>query len=224
MKMFLISDCHGNIDGLMRALVKHRLFDNHGNRQEPRKNKIFLIGDAANCVKDSWMGDIAILDMVGDTIDGMIMGNHEIPYVDSRNFFSGFSDNPDVRERIHELMDNDVIGSALIFDKTLITHAGYSAQFCLPDDDANSVFQRLEDHWQNRDFSYSPFFSVGWTRGGRDRIGGIFWCDFEQEFIPTSFPQIMGHTPRCVRQKGNALCIDVGAKDQNTEPFILELS
>lgn len=224
MNMYLISDCHGNINGLMRALQRHRLFDRHGNRQLARRDQIWLIGDGANCVEDSVDGDIAILNMVGDTIDGMVMGNHEISYVDPTNSFAGFSDNPDIRERMNELMDNDVIGAAILFDKTLITHAGFSAEFCQPDDDAEKVFQRLEDHWTNRNFSYSPFSSIGWARGGRDKVGGIFWCDFEQEFLTTSFPQIMGHTPRCVRMRKNALCIDVGAKDQETEPFILELS
>jgi hypothetical protein len=224
MKMYLISDCHGNIDGLMRALENHKLFDKHGNRQLDRRHQIFLIGDGANCVEDSWMGDIAILDMVGDTIDGMVMGNHEFPYVDPTNSFAGFSNERDVRERMNELMDNDVIGSALIWDNTLITHAGFSAEFLHPDEDVFSVFNRLEDNWKNRNFSYSPFSSVGRARGGRDKVGGIFWCDFEQEFKPTPFPQIMGHTPRCVRMRKNALCIDVGAKDQETEPFILELS
>lgn len=224
MKLFLISDCHGNIEGLMRALVKHGLFDNHGNRQLARRDQIFLIGDAANCVKDSWIGDMAILDMVGDTIDGMVMGNHELPYVDSGNSFGGFHFFPEIQHRISMLMNEDLIGAALQWGDTLITHAGFSAEFLHPDEDVFSVFHRLEDHWKNRNFSYSPFSSVGWARGGRDKVGGIFWCDFEQEFIPTPFPQIMGHTPRCVRIKGNALCIDVGAKDQNTEPFILELS
>ncbi len=223
MKMWLISDCHGNIEGLHRAMIRKGLIDNHGNRQEPRKNQIWSIGDLANCVEDSFIGDIACLDTVGNIIDGLIVGNHEMPYLDEGNSFSGFRNFPEIRHKISSLMSADLIHPAIHWDNTLISHAGLSAQLLSREDNAEYAMARIEDHWDSRNFNYSWFSSVGYARGGRASIGGIFWCDFEQEFLPTRFPQIVGHTPKYVRVKGNALCIDVGAKDQTTEPFILEL-
>jgi len=41
----------------------------------------------------------------------------------------------------------------------------------------------------------SPLHNIGWARGGRSRAGGIFWCDFNDEFIPIpGVNQIFGHT------------------------------
>lgn len=225
MKVWLISDCHGNISGLLRALESKGLIDKHGNRQEPRKNQIFSVGDLANCVEDSWMNDLACLDMVGDIIDGMLIGNHEFPYLDPSNSFSGFHWRPEIHHKIQSLMAEDLIGPALLHDEILISHAGVSKHFIAVEEQNNARYQyeMLEDRWNAKQFDFGHFSAVGWARGGRNKVGGILWCDFEQEFVPTKFPQIVGHTPKYVRQKGNALCIDVGAKDQNTEPFILEL-
>jgi Calcineurin-like phosphoesterase len=39
-------------------------------------------------------------------------------------------------------------------------------------------------------------FCAGGSRGGRQPVGGITWCDFEREFSPIEgINQIMGHTP-----------------------------
>lgn len=225
MKIYLISDCHGNISGLMRALEKHKIIDSKGNRQLARKHQVFSIGDLANCVEDSWIGDIACLDMVGNIIDGMVLGNHELPYLDPSNSFGGFKWHEGIAAKMNQLMAEDLIGAAILHDRTLISHAGVSKHFIVHEDQDNAKywFEKLEDQWNARNFDYGLFSSVGWHRGGRDKVGGIFWCDFDHEFVPTSFPQIVGHTPRCVRFLKNSLCIDVGAKDQETEPFILEV-
>jgi Calcineurin-like phosphoesterase len=224
MKVFLISDCHGNIDGLTRALEKKKIIDKHGNRQLDRRHQVISIGDLANCVSDSLQGDFDCLSLVGEIIDTMLIGNHEIPYLDSENTFSGFRHFPELQHKINSLLNEDLIGAGVLFDKTLITHAGLSRGILSIDMDANECFNQIESHWNDRNFNHSWFSSVGRSRGGNSNSGGILWCDFEDEFVPTNFPQICGHTPRGVRMKGNALCIDVGAKDQNTEPFILELA
>jgi hypothetical protein len=89
---------------------------------------------------------------------------------------------------------------------------------------AVSCFEAIERNWAARNFGHSWFSSIGFSRGGNSQAGGILWCDFDNEFVPTEFPQICGHTVGGVRMKGNSLCIDVGSKDQDTEPFILSLS
>lgn len=226
MSIFIISDCHGNIDGLMRALKAKKIVDKNGNRQLARKNKVFSIGDLANCVKESKDGDKACLDLLYDNvIDGMVLGNHEIPYFDHVNIgFNGFVAYESVAKRLNFLMDNGLIFGSILKNRTLITHAGISKTMLSYNMTVNEVHNHITEHFEARNWNHGFFSSVGYARGGRNHVGGTLWCDFDREFVPTKFPQIVGHTPKYVRMKGNALCIDVGAKDQETEPFILEVS
>ena len=223
MKFYIISDCHGNIDGLIRALEKKNLFKN-GHRQLSHKHKIIQIGDLANCVDDSIGGDLECLNLVGEVIDTMLIGNHEIPYLDPANTFWGFEWDATIHHKIQTLLSEDLIGASVLVGNTLISHAGISAHFTTEKLTAEQLHNKTEDHWRTKNYGFSLFSSIGHTRGGKQRTGGILWCDFDNEFMPTKFPQIVGHTPKYVRMKDNALCIDVGAKDQETEPFILELA
>jgi hypothetical protein len=225
MKFFIISDCHGNYDGLMRALEKKGIVDSNGKRLLPRNNcQIISIGDLANCVDDSIQGDLNCLSLVGNVIDTMVIGNHEIPYLDERNTFVGFHFNPEINEQIQTLLDEDLIGGSVQIENTLITHAGLSRNMLSVQMSASECHDVIEYHFEARNWNHGFFSSIGRHRGGRDNVGGILWCDFDEEFIPTDFPQIVGHTPKYVRMKGNTLCIDVGAKREDTEPFILEIS
>lgn len=224
MSIFIISDCHGNIDGLMRALQAKKIVDKSGNRQLARKNKVFSIGDLANCVADSKSGDKACLDLVGNVIDGMVLGNHEAPYVHPEFNFGGFYPYESVAKRINNLMSEGFIHGAFLKNNTLITHAGLSKSMMAYAMNAREAYSNISEHFAARNWNHGFFSSVGYARGGMNPVGGTFWCDFDREFVPTKFPQIVGHTPKYVRMKGNALCIDVGAKDQETEPFILEVT
>ena len=39
-------------------------------------------------------------------------------------------------------------------------------------------------------------FAAGAARGGREPAGGITWCDWDEEFVPTAgLHQVVGHTP-----------------------------
>jgi len=222
--VFVISDCHGNIDGLNRALRKKKIIDKHGNRQLARKHKVISIGDLANCVGDSIDGDIECIKLVGSVIDYYLLGNHEIPYFDPSNKFWGFTWDPVIQHKLSFLNSEGFIFPSVLAGKTLISHAGYSKTMMSVKMDSLEVHNTLLDHWNNGDYSYSAFSNIGRARGGMHHSGGILWCDFDSEFQPTKFPQIVGHTPRGVRMKGNSICIDVGAKDQKSEPFILEVS
>lgn len=223
-KVFIISDCHGNIDGLMRALQNKGIVSANGQRQLARRHKVISIGDLANCVGDSVGGDRECLNLVGEVIDFMLVGNHEIPYLDPANKFWGFVWDQEIHHKILSLMNEGKILSCALAGNILITHAGLSKSNMSVNMDAKESFDNITEHWNARNFSVGAFTSIGRARGGYNHCGGILWCDFDKEFVPTDFPQIVGHTPRCVRMKGNAICIDVGAKDQETEPFILEVS
>jgi len=223
-KVFVVSDCHGNYDGLMRALQKKKIVDKKGNRQLNRRHKVISVGDLANCVGDSIEGDKECLSLVGDVIDMYLIGNHEIPYFDPANKFWGFVWDDTINTTMQFLKDEGFIYPCTLAGNTLISHAGFSKSMMSYKMSAIETHENLMDHWRANDFGFSAFSSIGRARGGMNYCGGILWCDFDDEFVPTKFPQIVGHTPRGVRMKGNALCIDVGAKDpKKDDPFILEV-
>lgn len=226
MKIFVISDCHGNIEGLQRALHKAGITDKHGNRQLARRHHVVQLGDLANCVEDSKEGDLACLDLVGNVIDSMLIGNHEMPYLDMDNSFGGFHAYEEVADKIFELIDRDLLGPSVLVHKTLISHAGITAQLLPPYfETAKEVQNKIDYEWSKKNWNNVWFKACGHARGGRYATGGMLWCDFHMEIMPTPFPQIVGHTVgKIPRMKDNILCIDVGAKDPESEPFILELN
>lgn len=218
-KVFVFSDVHGNYDSLMEALRDCGIVDGHGNRQLPRKDKVFSIGDLINGVESSYSGDNKCLDLVGPIIDGIIVGNHEIPYFDPANTFSGFHSYEHISDRLWNLLDKDLIGPCLLVGDILISHAGVHESWNFPT--ASDASIKMETEWQRKNFGHFLFSSVGLARGGRDIFGGALWCDFDRE-LQSSFPQIVGHTPGILRYKENALCIDVGAKTSG-KPVVIEV-
>lgn len=223
--MYVISDTHGNYEGLMRAMVKAKILDNHGKRQTTEA--VVSIGDLVNAVESSIEGDIACLEMLGEEIDTLIVGNHEIPYFDPQNRFGGFHFEAEIANALH----NKPVVATLCYGGVLISHAGLSREYgsvfasiLTPDKTASKFSELLNSYWDDKSYSHSMFSNCGRSRMGDADVGGILWCDFDDEFEPQDFPQIVGHTPRGVRMKGNSLCIDVGAKNQNTEPFILQIT
>lgn len=221
--IYIVSDVHGAYDELRKALFSAGLFDNHGLK-DPNAY-IVQIGDLANCVRSSIQGDIRCLDMVGREIDLMLVGNHEIPYFDPDNYFSGFHFDSNISQTLWAYYANGHILPAYVHGDILITHAGVTAsQLNLgTGNTALQVSRKLHEEWTEKNFKHYLFRDCGRARYGRQVIGGMLWCDFDVEFEPTEFPQIIGHTPGMLRQKGgNALCIDTGAKMGGT-PTVLKL-
>lgn len=219
-KVFVISDIHGNYDPLMKALERAGIVDKNGNRQLDRRHKVYSIGDLINGVRDSFESDMECLNLVGPVIDGLIVGNHEIPYFDPANTFSGFRHYPFIQDKLWELLENDDIGPCLVHDKTLITHAGVHKTWGFTS--VENAANKLENEWKLRNFSHFLFSAIGHARNGRDIFGGVLWCDFDDE-LQSTFPQIVGHTPGNLRTKPNALCIDIGAKKKG-KPVVIELN
>jgi len=222
-KTFVISDVHGNYETLLQALQNARIVDANGNRQADRRHKVYSIGDLANCVYDSYDGDLNCLSLVGPIIDGLIIGNHEIPYFDPGNTFAGFYHHADISDRLWELKDAGMIIPCLNVGETLVSHAGYDSRMEVTRGNAREIAAMLGYHWNANNFGYSAFRRIGIERGGPDRIGGIIWQDFKR--LESNFPQIVGHTPgKTIRYKPNAICIDTGAKDGVKLPTIIEVS
>lgn len=224
--LYIISDVHGNIEGLEKSLRKHGIIDKKGNRQLARKHKVISIGDLANCVEENVEGDHSCLGLVGNVIDYLIIGNHEMGYFDKDNDFYGFHYYEGIDRHLRFLESGGKIIPAYLHNGTLISHAGVSKSITSVEMDAKECCESIRYHWDAFNYKHSWFSSIGHSRGGRNYCGGILWCDFDREFVPTNFPQIVGHTSRnpYVQMKGNAICIDVGAKDpKGNKPFILEV-
>lgn len=220
--IYIVSDVHGNRNALMKALFSAGLFDNHGIK-DPRAY-IVQIGDLANCVRTSIEDDLSCLDMVGKEIDLMLVGNHEIPYFDPDNYFSGFRFDSNISQTLWAHYANGHLVPSFVHGDTLVTHAGITlSQLNFgTGTTAREVSAKLHEEWTNKNFKHYLFSDCGRVRHGRSAVGGVLWCDFNLEFEPTEFPQIIGHTPGILRQKGNALCIDTGAKMGGT-PTVLKV-
>lgn len=223
--VYLVSDVHGRHEALLEALYDARLFDNHGQRTSD--SLILQIGDLANCVGDpnDDEDDMSCLNMVGKEIDVMLVGNHEMPYFDNHNRFGGFRYDEFIAEKMRDLLSKDLIVPAFYFSSndTLVTHAGVSASHLTPQFQTGlDVFKKIEAEWSAGNYQHHIFSDCGRARYGNAPVGGSLWCDFDQEFEPTPFPQIVGHTPGILRQKGNALCIDTGAKSGG-KPTVMRL-
>lgn len=208
MRVYVVSDVHGDAESLNEALCRARIFDNHGEKDPDAF--VVQIGDLANCVEESVDDDLRCLDMVGREIDLMLVGNHEIPYFDPQNRFSGFYYSERIRDRLHYLRENDLLESCALHNGILISHAGISQEQlgANPTITESQIRDKLRYEWQQGNYSHYWLSDIGKARYGPAKTGGILWCDFDREFEPTSFPQIVGHTVGNLRFKGNTLCID----------------
>lgn len=138
----------------------------------------------------------------------MLWGNHDLHYFYSNRYAmcSGYSDAKDtaiadmLHPRIVEIRDS--IGWYIWIDDFLCSHAGIHPHFFPPhlkvtkeeisnwlDDQAKYAKLSLENggtHW---------FYRAGYSRWGNQKVGGIVWLDFNEEFEPIEgVKQIVGHT------------------------------
>ena len=207
MKALVISDVHGDFESLRTILRCNGIIDKDGRRKNSN-SWVIQIGDLANCVENSISGDIKCLNTVGTWIDFLIMGNHEIPYFDRDNRFSGFYWNAEIADILDNLANEERIIPSFLAGDYLISHAGWDRSIHPMYQTAEDVRNFLDNlHWNSHYFSL-----IGKSRGGIHDHGGILWEDFRD--LDSSFPQIVGHTQRSgkIRQKKNAVCIDTGAE------------
>jgi len=112
----------------------------------------------------------------------VIMGNHELQYVDRKMRCSGYE--YETQHLFDRSVDPSEFNDYVYFGDVLISHAGVSQG--LLDYKDITLEQYLEA---------GSFLQIGHTRGGRDYIGGLHWCDWWTEFEPTDdVPQVVGHS------------------------------
>ena len=158
-----------------------------------------------------------------------LWGNHDLQYFHTNPLFicSGFEEEKRQLIKNHLPSLTDLFRWYIWIDDRLCTHAGIHHSFLPPflnvsdrsavtrwlDEqcsEANSKALVSADHW---------FWSIGKSRDGQARAGGLVWLDFNREFEPIEgLTQLVGHTSSRVIRKhhlnGNLdfnegdLCID----------------
>ena len=152
-----------------------------------------------------------------------IGGNHDIQYMYPYKSFqcSGYAQWKYfiVRDTINPKLWDKVKWYYFLDDVWLLSHAGLH-NLNVPEEIAkvrkdrpkfiNELSQYLDAEIR-KGFNYgasgagSWIFNAGRARWGQQRVGGITWCDFNQEFFPVrGINQIMGHTPQ---MQGARWCI-----------------
>lgn len=185
MKTLIIGDLHGKWRIVETALAT--------------KHNIIFIGDYLDSFTIKISDQIKTLDMVLDAAIKepervqALRGNHELSYEKGGEYrCSGWNPitNDHVTDRIEKFK---ILKDFVWLDNILVSHAGVSQN--LLKRHKRTLIEYLED---------KNFMQIGHSRGGSDLHGGIYWCDWFEEFKPIpGLTQVVGHTGyRPGKQKG----------------------
>lgn len=186
--------------------------DLHGNHEFAQQvldldMPVVFIGDYLDSYvrtnKDQFRTLELVLNAAEDTGGQVtaLLGNHEMSYLDPAMRCSGHSSKKQYKvNTVYSGRMRRLLKPYTITEGFLISHAGVS-QYLL-----DSLEKTLAEYLEEEDFN-----QIGFSRGGHAPIGGLYWCDWRDEFAPVEgVKQIVGHTRgRTIRTKGDNLCIDV---------------
>jgi hypothetical protein len=207
MKTIVVGDLHGRVE-VVEAVLKHEDYN------------IIFIGDYLDSydrpvVDQMWVLD-TILAAVRNNPDRVyaLRGNHELSYQDAPMRCSGYN-----YETQHQLGERDLspLLDYMWVDEYLISHAGVSQRLL------DAIELPLKVY-----LTTGVFDQIGRARGGRHPIGGLFWCDWWEEFTPVKgVPQIVGHSnyrpegaAEGITRSGNSYNID--CLERVNEVLVLE--
>lgn len=132
-----------------------------------------------------------------------LIGNHDLSYMTDNPKLkcSGYSEQKHVVIKKYKINWKKLQLYHWIDDQWLCTHAGLSNLFYKEMTDTKSPSDIMEfsqkDLDKIDDVNYKhKFFQAGRARNGSAKVGGILWCDYNEEFQPIpDLKQIFGHTP-----------------------------
>ena len=199
MKTLVVGDLHGQIE-IAKAAIKKDM-------------PVIFMGDYLDSYVRSVTDQVSTLRYVLDAVEAgqarALIGNHEHSYITKGMRCSGW----DGATELHVThLDLSPLEDYIWAEGFLLSHAGVSNRLLKYMDIS------LEDY-----LAEENFYQIGRYRGGRDPVGGLFWCDWNQEFeeVP-GIPQIVGHTRgHEIRQKGNSYCVDC-LEDYNMYGLIID--
>lgn len=201
MKYVIVGDIHGKVHEVQRALEKEGI-------------KIF-VGDFIDSFDRSVEDHDKCFELVLDACEKgeakCIYGNHELSYLKDGHQSSGWKYEHAVlvKQKYQAQIRKHFKSHIFLEPDFLVTHAGLTRQHWL---NHNLTLERLPlwlaDGWF-ADRTH-PVHHVGAFRGGMSSAGGIFWCDFNHEFVPIpELTQVFGHTRgNGIRRRENSFCID----------------
>ncbi len=174
-KFVVVGDLHGRYEIVEQVL----------NADE---YKVLFIGDYLDSFTRSITEQLHTINLVLGAIRKEpervfgLKGNHELSYVDPRMRCSGYS--YELQNKINYTVDMEPLLDYMWVGDYLVSHAGISQRLL----DAENL--TLEQYLEAGDYN-----QIGRARGGRDAIGGLYWCDWWQEFEPIEdVPQVVGHS------------------------------
>jgi hypothetical protein len=187
----VVGDIHGNY-GKAKAFLDYK----------PEETHIF-VGDYFDSYTASSEDIILTFKMIAESTAIMLAGNHELHYFSNAHSYfrcSGFREHqPQLTHAINAYKDR--LLACYVVDDFLITHGGLSRKL-------GKIFLNVNEaaDWINSEWKWflnspvvpmalSPIFDIGSIRGGREDVGGIFWCSIGHEKMDYRFDQIVGHTP-----------------------------
>ena len=177
-KYVFVGDVHGKSEAVKLALDKsgHKIF----------------VGDFCDSFDRTIAEHEGCLTLVLDAIDkgeaSAIYGNHELSYLmPTVHRCSGYSTSMESMLVPHVKRIKDSFKPFIeLGEDWLVTHAG------LHPDVAVALPETWEGEFTN---PKSPMHWIGRSRGGPHLVGGMFWCDFNDEFKPIEgLNQIFGHS------------------------------
>jgi len=233
--IFALGDVHGELDGMLAMLLHAGLVDGKGLWKGGKK--IFVqIGDIVDRGPYPLeSGRFLSRFQQGAAKAGgkvvRLLGNHELEIL--RGNFAVTTLPPsraaDYRAQLIDEIKSSAITAAFAGGGYLFTHAGLTGamqdivsagkNFGRPKNTeaafASVLNAILMKAVTDGDYGH-PIFNVGYSRGGNDRNGGIFWEDVRELFADEKadrIKQIFGHTPLkkiVISESGRLAAIDVG--------------
>ena len=196
----VVGDLHGQVEIAEKILTK----------TEGHYNVIFL-GDYLDSYNRSVEDQIECLKIVLDAVENQgnrvvaLAGNHERSYLYAERCSGWNSITQFHVNHLKRKCDMFLREYFWMADDLLITHAGVSVDY-VPPYVKNLTLREKVQKFLNSD----DRFAVGRTRGGMEEVGGIYWCDYNFEFLPVpGLRQIFGHTRgNSIREKDGNYCID----------------
>lgn len=206
-----ISDLHGN-KAKAEAFIKYKPEEEH-----------IHIGDSFDSYVASDNDIIDTFNLLMNNGVVNLFGNHDVMYLrNAHDYFICSGVRFNMIKEAQNLIENNkhLMKASIICDDFLISHGGLSTTL-------GKNFDTVEEanEWINSEFDWyknnpvvpqtlSRIFDIGYCRGGRESVSGIFWLTYGRESYDHRFNQVCGHTcgdkVRISKHKNNILhvCVD----------------
>ena len=222
-RRIIVGDIHGELGGLTEILLHAGVTDRRGH-WTGGDSILIQTGDVIDRGPDSRAAVSLLRHLQQEAVasSGTVVrccGNHELMLLQGNYRYADFSDPHALAQEFRQEIAQGFLQAAYTDGARLYTHAGLRSivrQTLVEEirtahpsrtgrpvglkplaDHINTIFKKAVNHDSIRSRDHCIFW-VEPTRGGRDTVGGIFWCDYTS-IVPSEWawdvPQVFGHTP-----------------------------